>query len=72
MDVVDEFAVPLPAIVIAEMLGVPAEDRHPFKEWSTQLLSVLGDTGDGATERIARFTEALDALLGYSPPSRER
>ena len=34
MDLVAEFAIPLPVIVIAEILGIPAEDREDFKRWS--------------------------------------
>ncbi|MAE94633.1 MAG: cytochrome [Deltaproteobacteria bacterium] len=64
MDIVDELAVPLPAIVIAELLGVPVEDRARFKQWSTELLSVLGGTGDRA-EGIARFRSALGKLIAY-------
>ncbi len=39
MDVVKDFADPLPVIVIAEMLGIPAEERARFKAWSDTLLS---------------------------------
>lgn len=42
MDIVADFAVPLPVIVIAEMLGVPATDREQFKAWSTDIASSLG------------------------------
>src|SRR5262245_8443285 len=38
MDVMADLAVHLPAIVIAELLGVPPEDRVRFKEWSTDLI----------------------------------
>jgi hypothetical protein len=34
MDIVTDLGVPLPIIVIAEMLGIPAEDRGHFKRWS--------------------------------------
>jgi cytochrome P450 len=34
MDVVDDLATPLPVTVIAEMLGVPTDDRARFKRWS--------------------------------------
>jgi cytochrome P450 len=33
-DLIKDLAYPLPVIVIAEMLGVPAEDRERFKRWS--------------------------------------
>src|SRR5690606_28869611 len=38
MDVVDDFAFPLPAMVIAEMLGVPPADREKFKSWSQHII----------------------------------
>ncbi|MGZ4135752.1 MAG: cytochrome P450 [Tumebacillaceae bacterium] len=38
MDVVRDLAYPLPVIVIADMLGVPPEDRKFFKEWSDTLV----------------------------------
>ena len=39
MDLVSDFSYPLPTIVIAEMLGVPASDRPRFKGWADALLS---------------------------------
>jgi cytochrome P450 len=39
MDVMRDFAEPLPAIVIAELLGVPARDHRQFKQWSSELLA---------------------------------
>jgi cytochrome P450 len=37
MDLVEEFAYPLPVIVICEMLGVPVEDRERFKGWGVDI-----------------------------------
>ncbi len=34
MDVVNDLAFPLPVIVIAELLGVPASDREQFRQWT--------------------------------------
>ena len=34
MDLIDEYAYPLPIQVIAELLGVPARDQHRFRQWS--------------------------------------
>lgn len=41
MDVIADFAYPLPVRVIAEMLGVPPEDRDRFKEWSRGVAPIL-------------------------------
>jgi cytochrome P450 len=41
IDLVRDFAIPVPVIVIAEMLGVPGEDREAFKRWSTVIAGLL-------------------------------
>ncbi|MCI0354141.1 MAG: cytochrome P450 [Acidobacteria bacterium] len=42
MDVVGDFAQPLPTTVIAEMLGVPVSDRERFQRWSAGLVDFAG------------------------------
>ncbi|MCU1484044.1 MAG: cytochrome, partial [Actinomycetia bacterium] len=37
MDLVADFAYPLPSLAIATVLGVPTEDIHLFKEWGSRL-----------------------------------
>ena len=37
MDVLADLAVPMPGIVISDMLGVPPEDQPQFKKWSTEI-----------------------------------
>lgn len=39
MDLVHDYAIPIPTTIIAEMLGVPAEDRHKFHRWSSAAIS---------------------------------
>ena len=38
-DLIREYALPIPTTVIAEMLGVPAGDRHRFHRWSRAIVS---------------------------------
>ncbi|GMA63060.1 cytochrome P450 [Alicyclobacillus fastidiosus] len=46
MDVIDDFAYPLPVTVIAELLGVPHEDRDLFKHWAdVQVATGVGVIG---------------------------
>jgi len=37
MDLMEEFAFPIPVIVICQMLGVPVEDRERFKKWGLDI-----------------------------------
>lgn len=57
-DFVSEFSGPLPAIVIADMLGVPREDRDRFRTWSTTLIQsnpARGEFGAGLDAAAALY-----------------
>jgi pimeloyl-[acyl-carrier protein] synthase len=43
MDIIRDLAEPLPAIVTAEMLGVPLSDRFQLKAWSADFAEMLGN-----------------------------
>lgn len=66
MDIVSEFAFPLPVIVIAEMLGVPPEDREVFKGWSHTLTAILEPTTDWA--KVIRALNAKQKLTNFLIP----
>ena len=40
MDLIEDLAYPLPVIVIAELMGIPAADRDRFKQWSDAIVSL--------------------------------
>lgn len=65
MDLIADFAYPLPATVIAGMLGVPDEDVERFKSWSDNLAAFVG--GAQATpskyERAAYGLSEMDAYF---------
>lgn len=69
MDFVREFAFPLPALVIATLLGAPAEDIEPIKCWSDRLAAYLGGAVDGrdnfgeARVGLANLVDYFDSLL---------
>jgi len=44
MDLIRDYALPLPATIIAEMLGVPVKDRHKFHRWSKALIGAATST----------------------------
>lgn len=63
------FTRPLPALVIADLLGVPRADRAEFQTWSDQLAHVVfsAEVAGGNVEEVidaaTRFTEYFDALI---------
>ena len=64
-DLVDSYAFPLPIIVIAELLGIPAVDRDRFRVWSNTFVSPsLGeDALDVFLEHTQQFLTYLTQLF---------
>lgn len=60
IDIIADIAYPLPVIVIADMLGVPPEDRDRFKVWSDDLaLSVEPVLARTHTDRIRKSWDEI-------------
>lgn len=64
LDIIQDFAYPLPAIVIAEILGVPPEARDDFKRWSDSILSFQG-AGVVSPELLDRVQDDLLAMRAF-------
>jgi cytochrome P450 len=64
MDIIADLGDPLPAIVTAEMLGVPLEDRHQLKAWSTNFAEMLGNFQHNP-EHAARMLRTVQDMTAY-------
>lgn len=64
MDVIADLAEPLPAIVTAEMLGVPVSDRHRLKQWSANFAEMLGNFQHNP-ERAQLMLRTVDEMTLY-------
>ncbi|HEY1969962.1 MAG TPA: cytochrome P450 [Pseudonocardia sp.] len=65
-DLIEHVAYPLPATVIAEMLGAPAADRDRFREWSDELaLVAFGTGGEARADRHERALAGLREMFDY-------
>ncbi|SDI00390.1 cytochrome P450 [Alteribacillus bidgolensis] len=63
MDVVSDFAFPLASLVIAKILGVPAEDRYLFREWSIILLQTIDFTR--SRKELHKGNDKIIKLIDY-------
>lgn len=63
-DFVLDFAYPIPAIVVAELIGVPAEDRDEFKKWSDDILTLVFGA-EGQKDRRELAQQGLVELTAY-------
>jgi len=64
MDIILDLAEPLPAIVTAEMLGVPVEDRDKLKFWSANFAEMLGNFQHNP-ERTPKILQIVQDMTAY-------
>ena len=67
VDLVEEFALPIPSLVICELLGVPYEDRGDFQRLSMARFDLFG----GATASLGAISESLQYLQGVVKKQRD-
>ena len=64
LDMIREFAEPLPAIVTAEMLGVPVADHVQLKDWSADFAEMLGNFQHNP-DRASRVLRSVEEMTLY-------
>lgn len=64
MDIIADFASPAPAIVTAELLGVPVADHAELKEWSQDFAEMLGNFQHNP-DRFPRVLRSVENLCDY-------
>src|SRR5215475_5972310 len=64
MDVMKDLATPLPVLVIAQMMGVPKEDRPHVRYLAEKLLNI----GRGEADRMQPLVEGMQGMIDYVSP----
>jgi cytochrome P450 len=64
MDVMRDLATPLPVLVIAQMMGVPDQDRRYVRQLAEKLLYI----GRGEYDRMKPLTEGMRGMIDYVSP----
>jgi len=64
MDVMRDLATPLPVLVIAQMMGVPEQDRRYVRQLAEKLLYI----GRGEYDRMKPLTEGMRGMIDYVSP----
>jgi hypothetical protein len=64
MDVIRDFAAPLPAIVTATLMGLPTADHAQLKSWSADFAEMLGNFQHNP-ERAGRVLKSLNEMIAY-------
>ena len=65
IDMILDLAYPLPVMVIAELLGLPADDRDRFKQWSDDLFAILGTVRHKSPDLLQRAAKSLHEMTDY-------
>lgn len=73
MDLLQDFAEPLPVTVIAELLGVPQADRHKLRPWSRDIVAMYElDHSEETARRAVRASREFSDYLHHLAQRRRR
>lgn len=63
MDLISDFAYPLPATVIAEFLGVPFEDRDTYHQWADVIVGLEENSNIDYIKKVSKTFDEMDVYF---------
>jgi len=72
MDLISDFAYPLPAIVIAELLGVPFEDRDTYHQWADVIVGLEENSNIDYIKKVSKTFDEMDVYFSKLIEERKK
>ena len=72
MDLIADLSFPLPATIIAEMIGAPAGDSAQFQDWANGVNQLFSSVGRATGEQVATAQEHVKDIRAYTLQLAER
>ena len=72
MDLISDFAYPLPATVIAELLGVPFEDRDTYHQWADVIVGLEENSNIDYIKKLSKTFDELDVYFSKLIEERKK
>jgi cytochrome P450 len=63
IDLISDFAYPLPATVIAELLGVPFEDRDTYHQWADVIVGLEENSNIDYIKKVSKTFDEMDVYF---------
>jgi len=72
MDLITDFAYPLPATVIAELLGVPFEDRDTYHQWADVIVGLEENSNIDYIKKVSKTFDEMDVYFSKLIEERKK
>ena len=72
MDLISDFAYPLPATVIAELLGVPFEDRDTYHQWADVIVGLEENSNIDYIKKVSKTFDEMDVYFSKLLEERKK
>jgi cytochrome P450 len=72
MDLISDFAYPLPSTVIAELLGVPFEDRDTYHQWADVIVGLEENSNIDYIKKVSKTFDEMDVYFSKLIEERKK